>query len=142
MHAFIQKFAEEYKDQITGIIRILVALLFIEHPLSLLFGLFGGTATIGGAVGGTMPTFSFIGIVSLVELILSIALIVGVFSRAFALLGFFIMIGAYFMAHLKNGIIPIVDKGELALLYGFVFFMLAMVTGSGSYAVDNWLLPR
>ena len=47
---------------------------------------------------------------------------------------------AYFMVHAKGGFFPIVNKGELAVLYCFVFLYIAC-HGSGAISLD-WLLAR
>lgn len=142
MHQFIQKFSESYRDQLLGIIRIFTAILFIEHPLALVFGLFGGLKVDGGKQNATVPPASFLGVMLFIQLIIAVALLVGFLTRMFALLGFIIMVGAYLTVHVKDGFVPIANHGELALVYGALFFMFGMVTGSGAYAVDNRLLSK
>jgi putative oxidoreductase len=45
---------------------------------------------------------------------------------------------AYFMAHAPGGFLPLVNKGELAVLYCFIFLFLA-VAGGGTWSLDNLL---
>ena len=73
--------------------------------------------------------------------------LIGGFLVAFGLFGgyaAFICCGqmavAYFMVHAKGGFFPIVNKGELAVLYCFVFLYIAC-HGSGVVSID-WLLAR
>ena len=74
--------------------------------------------------------------------------LVGGFLLAFGLFGSiaaFILCGqmavAYFMVHAKGGFYPIVNKGELAVLYCFVFLYIAC-HGSGIYSLDQLIFRR
>lgn len=74
--------------------------------------------------------------------------LVGGFLVAFGLLGSiaaFVLSGqmavAYFMAHAKGGFFPIVNKGELAVLYCFVFLFIAC-HGSGIFSLDHLIFRR
>jgi putative oxidoreductase len=70
------------------------------------------------------------------ELVGGIFIIIGFKTRitAFVLAGF--MAVAYFMAHAPQGFFPILNYGELAVMYCFVFLYLA-AAGAGPYSVDN-----
>ncbi|HEV3495345.1 MAG TPA: DoxX family protein, partial [Actinomycetes bacterium] len=65
-------------------------------------------------------------------------LILGLFTRpvAFVLSG--LLAAAYFMAHAPQGFWPLLNQGELAALYSFVFLYLA-VAGGGAWALDRLL---
>ena len=95
-----------WTPRILGILRIVTGLLFLEH----------GTAKLLELVGGLL-------------------LIVGLFTRptGFVLSGF--MAVAYFMAHAPKGFLPILNQGELAVIYCFLFLYFA-VAGAGAFSID------
>ena len=82
--------------------------------------------------------FSLLGLAGAIELIGSILLILGLFTRPAA----FIMCGemavAYFMAHASQGnvLVPMLNRGELAVLYCFIFLFFA-AAGAGAWSLDG-----
>ncbi|UOQ77028.1 DoxX family protein [Hymenobacter sp. 5516J-16] len=62
-------------------------------------------------------------------------LLIGLFTRPVAFILSGLMAVAYFMAHAPQGILPIVNQGELAVLYCFVYLYLA-AAGPGPWSVD------
>ena len=74
----------------------------------------------------------------LLELVGGVLLVLGLFTRpvAFVLSG--LMAVAYFYAHAPGGFWPILNRGELAALYSFVFLYLA-VAGGGEWSLDRLL---
>lgn len=129
--------SSEKPGHIYSIFRIFVALMFLQHGLQKLFGAFGGIDGEGGAV----ELMTLIGLAGLIELVVSIAVSIGLFTRAFALLAAIEMLVAFFKAHLPNGIIPIMNKGELALLF-FVAFLLIAQYGAGKWSLERSLFKR
>jgi putative oxidoreductase len=111
-------------------LRIVTGLLFLQHGLTKLFR-FPLTDYFKDGV----ELFSLMGAAGLLELVGGILIILGLFTRltAFVLAGF--MAVAYFMAHAPQGFFPILNQGELAIMYCFVFLYLA-AAGGGSYSVD------
>lgn len=116
-------------------LRIMTALLFLQHGLAKLFhfpkvAMFDGLNLFSGQI------FSMMGLAALLEVFGSLLLLVGLFTRpvAFVLSGF--MAVAYFMAHAPAGFFPILNAGELAILYSFVFLAFVF-TGPGAYALDG-----
>jgi putative oxidoreductase len=81
--------------------------------------------------------WSLSGVAGLFELVGGFLLLLGLFTRpvAFVLSG--LMACAYFIAHAPNDFWPIVNRGELAALYCFVFLYLA-AAGGGPWSVDRW----
>ena len=71
-----------------------------------------------------------------IELVGGALIIVGFLTRpaAFILSGF--MAVAYFMAHFPMGFFPVINHGELAILYCFVFLYFA-ASGPGPWAIDK-----
>ncbi|MEO8302674.1 MAG: DoxX family protein [Betaproteobacteria bacterium] len=84
------------------------------------------------------PLLSLLGLAGVLELGGGMLLLIGWFTRpvAFVLSG--LMAVAYFMAHAPAGFWPIANKGELAVLYCFVFLYLA-AAGGGEWSVDRFL---
>jgi putative oxidoreductase len=82
--------------------------------------------------------WSLSGVAGLLELVGGFLLLQGLFTRpvAFVLSG--LMASAYFIAHAPDDFWPIVNRGELAALYCFVFLYLA-AAGGGPWSVDRWL---
>jgi putative oxidoreductase len=85
-----------------------------------------------------VPLASLAGAAGVLEVAGGIALILGLFTRpaAFVLSG--LMAFAYFIAHAPQGnaVLPILNGGELAALYSFLFLFIS-VAGPGSLALDN-----
>lgn len=111
-------------------LRIMTGLLFLQHGTTKLFK-FPLTEYFKDGV----PVASFMGFAGLLELVGGILIIIGLFTRttAFVLSG--MMAVAYFMAHAGQGFFPILNGGELAIMYCFVFLWLA-TAGAGPFSVD------
>lgn len=124
--------SDPFGDYLYFIFRIMVALLFFQHGLQKLFGFFGG---INGR-GGTVEIWSLLGLAGIIEFIGPIAIILGIFTRPVALLMALEMSVAYFKAHLPAGFIPLVNQGELALLY-FAAFIVLVEYGAGKWSLDK-----
>jgi putative oxidoreductase len=119
---------QSWSGPIHAALRIMTGLLFLQH----------GTAKIlkFPAVDMFKDGVSGIFLVSgILELVGGILIILGLFTRttAFILSGF--MAVAYFMVHAPGGFFPIINQGELAILYCFVFLYLA-TAGAGPFSLD------
>ena len=110
--------------------RIVVGLLFVCHGAQKLFGMFGGK---GGAEGLMM-------VGGIIEFGGGLLVALGLFTRPAAFLASGMMAVAYFMAHASNSPLPIVNKGELAVVYCFVFFYI-FFRGGGPLSLDNVIFP-
>ncbi len=108
----------------------------MPHGAQKLFGLFGG---FGGQPGATAPLFSLAGVAGVLEFFGGLAVLLGLFTRpvAFVLSGQ--MAVAYFMVHAPKGFWPLLNRGELAAIYSFVFLFLA-AAGGGGLSIDGLLL--
>ncbi|MCB0924376.1 MAG: DoxX family protein [Mycobacterium sp.] len=119
---------DRHSPGVLGIFRIVIGFLFALHGTAKLFG---WPATKGGAVPfGTWP-FWWAG---LIELVVGVLVMVGLFTRIAAFIGSGTMAFAYFTEHQPDGLLPIQNGGELAALYSFAFLLLVF-TGSGALAV-------
>ena len=84
------------------------------------------------------PLVSQIGLAGVIEFVVGILLIIGLWVQWGALVAFVEMIIAYVQAHSGNGLASITNGGELALLYA-ACFLIIMTQGAGKVAVEQWL---
>jgi putative oxidoreductase len=119
--------AAHYAPYVLSILRIVVALLILEHGTSRLFGF-----------PSPLPAPAFLSLywfAGAIELVGGALLLPGLFSRSVALLMSGEMAFAYFMSHAPGGFFPILNRGELAILYCFVFLYIA-IAGPGPWSLD------
>ncbi|MCV7067079.1 DoxX family protein [Mycolicibacterium farcinogenes] len=113
-----------------SLFRIVFGLLFTIHGASKLFA--WPVDSGGGAVPvGTWPVW-YAGVL---ELVLGLLILVGLFTRIAAFIASGQMAVAYFWQHQPNGLLPLENGGEPAVLFCFGFLLLAAI-GGGAYAVD------
>lgn len=110
-----------------AVLRIVTALLFLEHATQKFFGFPTG-------MGGPLPPL--IMAAGAIELISSLLMIAGFYTRVAAFIASGEMAFAYFMAHMPQSFWPAVNKGEAAILYCFIFLYIALA-GAGAWSVDN-----
>jgi putative oxidoreductase len=122
---------ENWRPRALAVLRIVTGFLLIPHGTAKLFGaphqqMFDG-----------LQLFSLMGLAGVIELFLGALFLIGLFTRpvAFVLCGF--MAVAYFMAHGSQGnvLLPMLNQGELAVLYCFVFLYFVF-SGAGAWSVD------
>ncbi|MDX1649963.1 MAG: DoxX family protein [Myxococcota bacterium] len=120
-------FLQPYQPQIYAVLRIIAGLMFMQHGLQKVFGLFGGRPD-------QMPA-PMLWTAGLIELVGGAMIGIGLFAPAAAFVAAGMMAVAYFMVHQPQGLLPIVNRGELAALYCWVFLLIA-AKGSGVWSVD------
>ena len=116
-----------YSDTIYALLRIVAGFLFACHGAQKIFGLFGGLPP------GVPP--AIVWSAGSIELVGGLLIMIGLFTSWAAFLCSGTMAVAYFMAHQKDGLLPIQNHGELAAVYAFVFLYIA-ARGSGPLAVQ------
>lgn len=109
-----------------AVMRVVVGLLFACHGAQKLFGVLGGQSQLSNPMLVAAGVIEFLG-GGLVAL--------GLWAGYAAFVASGLMAVAYFMVHASNGFWPIVNKGELAVLYCFVFLYVAS-RGSGRLSVN------
>jgi len=124
---------ERFRPYILSILRIVVGLLFLQHGLSKVFN-FPAPSPVG-ALSGLLILAAFL------ETVGALLLILGVYSRIVAFILSGEMAFAYFMAHAPRSVYPIVNGGELAVLFCFIFLYFAFA-GGGPLSVDRTILNR
>ncbi|TAV48833.1 DoxX family protein [Rhizobium leguminosarum] len=117
-----------YRPYGLAALRIITALLFIEHGTMKLF------AFPAAQMAGPLPPLMLFA--ALLELIGGVLILVGLLTRPVAFLLAGEMAVAYFMAHAPNSFFPAVNQGDAAILFCFVFLYL-FFSGPGAFAVDN-----
>jgi len=107
-------------------LRVAAALIFLMH---------GTQKVLGFPGGGRMPLTSLLGIAGVIELVGGILMVPGLFTRpvAFVLAGE--MAVAYFRAHMPRGTWPILNGGELAVLFCFTWLYFS-AAGPGPLSLD------
>lgn len=108
-------------------LRIVTGFLFLFHGLQKLFGMYGGQA---------MPLISRAGAAGMIELVGGVFVMLGLFTSPVAFICSGEMAFAYFLAHAPNGFWPIVNRGELAVFYCFVFLYIS-ARGAGPLSLDR-----
>ena len=126
------KFIQVRQDVLYFIARVLVGFMFFMHGTGKLFGWFGGN---------TVPLGGMFGVAGVVESLVGLAIVLGVFSRLAAVGGIITMLVAYFVVHLPNGFNPLQNGGELAILY-FVSFLILLINGNGRWSLEQAALKR
>jgi putative oxidoreductase len=123
----MDRYLGRYSPQIYALLRIVTGLLFLSHGLQKLFGLMGGKAV------ETLASRS--GVAGLIELVCGALVMLGLFGSIAAFIASGEMAVAYFWVHFPQGFWPIMNRGELAALYSFLFLYIA-ATGSGIWSID------
>jgi putative oxidoreductase len=116
-----------------SILRIMAALLFLQHGLSKFFGF--------PQAMEPFPVFSMGWFAALIELAGGIVVTLGLFTRAAALIMSGEMAIGYFLFHAPQGFYPILNHGDAAILYCFVFLYLVFA-GAGPWSLDALLWKR
>jgi putative oxidoreductase len=116
-----------WEPYLRSVLRIVVAFLFIAHGTQKLFGVPGARPSVA--------LISLLGLASLIETFGGALLFLGLLTRPVAFLLSGEMAVAYFMNHAPNGFWPLVNRGEPAVLFCFVWLYLA-AAGPGPWSLD------
>ena len=127
-----QRTLQSYTPYALAALRIVTAYLFIQHGTAKLFG------TPHQEMFDGLQLFSLIGLAGVLEVAGGALLGVGLYTRSTAFVLSGMMAVAYFMAHASQGnaLAPMLNGGELAALYSFVF-LLFVATGPGALSLDG-----
>jgi putative oxidoreductase len=123
----MKNFAGRFSPQLYAVLRIMAGLMFALHGTQKLFGWPGGQEPAGAAM------MKFAGVV---ELAGGLLIALGLFTSVAAFVCAGQMAAAYFMAHARQSFWPVLNQGELAALYCFLFLYVA-AHGSGIWSVDG-----
>lgn len=118
-----------WAPRLLSVLRIVTALLFMQHGSQKLFG-------IPAAPGFPSQLASLFGLAGILELFGGLLILLGLFTRPVAFILAGEMAVAYFLFHARRGFWPLLNQGELAALYCFVFLYLA-AAGGGPWSIDS-----
>ena len=121
-----------WTPRLLSVLRIIAGFLFIAHGAQKLFGFLAPPGAPSPALMSQM------GIGGVLEFFGGLLLILGLFTRPVAFILSGMMAVAYFQMHAPGGFWPLQNRGELAVLYCFLFLFLA-VAGGGEWSLDRLL---
>jgi len=124
---------ERFTPYVLSILRIVTALIFIEHGTQKLFGFPALPPS-----GSTVAIFSLYGAAALMEVILGPLVLVGLLTRPAAFLLSGEMAVAYWYSHAPRSVYPLLNGGDAAILFCFVFLFIAFA-GPGPLSLDRLL---
>ncbi|MBI4519890.1 MAG: DoxX family protein [Gemmatimonadetes bacterium] len=121
-----------FQEPAYAAMRVVVGLLFACNGAQKLFGAFDGNA---------VPLMSMPGAAGLIEFLGGLLVLLGLFGAYAAFIASGEMAFAYFMIHFPQAFLPILNGGERAAFYCFVFLFIA-ARGSGIWSVDALMFGR
>jgi putative oxidoreductase len=121
---------DRFAPHALAVLRIVAAALFLEHGLVKLVGY------PEGAPPGMQPLATLLGLAAVVETITGTLMILGLFTRSAALIASGEMAVAYWLAHAPHNVYPVVNGGDAAILFCFVFLYIA-IAGPGVLSLDG-----
>ena len=122
-------FLSPWSSQILSLLRIMTGLLFLAHGTAKYF------AFPHVAMFDNLEPMSLPGVAGILEIAGGALIIVGLFTRPVAFILSGMMAVAYFLAHATQGFHPILNGGEPAILFCFIFLYLA-AAGGGAWSLD------
>jgi putative oxidoreductase len=133
MARLIEPASPRWTNLFLSVLRIVAALIYMQHGSQKLFGL-PPTGAPGGS--GPLVLFSQTGLAGVLEFFGGMLLLIGLFTRPVAFILSGEMAVAYFQVHAPRAFLPIVNRGELAVVLCFLFLYFAFA-GAGSWSVDD-----
>ena len=122
-----------FTPQAFAIMRIVTGLLFACH---------GSQKLLNWPPGDMHPHIASLpGLSGLIELVCGLLIAVGFLTGIAAFIASGEMAVAYFMAHFPHGPIPLLNKGELAVVYCFLWLYVA-AHGAGIWSIDNAMMKK
>jgi putative oxidoreductase len=128
----MERFLGRYSDYLYALMRIMVGLLFACNGARKLFGVFGGM----GSTGAAAPLLSQMGLAGIIEFFGGLLIALGLFTGYAAFIASGEMAVAYFQSHFPKGFWPILNMGERAVFYCFVFLYIAS-RGAVVWGIDR-----
>ncbi|MDQ3322669.1 MAG: DoxX family protein [Acidobacteriota bacterium] len=124
----MERFLGKYSPYIYALLRIIAGFLLVWHGSQKLLGY--------PAPKAPRALDAMMGVAGAIELVGGLMIMLGLFASVAAFLASGFLAVAYFMAHAPRGFLPLVNGGELAVLYCFVFLYIA-ARGSGALSIDS-----
>lgn len=120
---------QRYQPQLLALLRIVAALLFLEHGTQKFFAF-----PVPFPMPGPLPPMEVAA--GVIEIAVGILVTIGLFTRLAAFVAAGEMAVGYFMFHFPQSFWPAANMGEAAILYCFVFLYIA-AAGPGAWAIDS-----
>ncbi|MGH8822813.1 MAG: DoxX family protein [Rhodoferax sp.] len=118
-----------WRPRALSVLRIVTGFLYIQHGTGKMFGF-------PVPQHGPFDLFSLLGVAGTLEVVGGTLILVGLFTRPVAFLLSGEMAFAYFIAHAPRSFWPMLNGGELAVMWCFLFLYLAFA-GGGPWSIDN-----
>ena len=128
----IKDFLTRYEMQVFGILRIVTGFLFLWHGSQKLFAF--------PPAGHPFPSYVIL-IAGPIEFFGGLLVMIGLWARWAAFFCSGEMAYAYWMVHSKNALLPLLNGGELAIIYCFLFLFI-IFKGSGAFSIDSFFQNR
>ncbi|MGI8786134.1 MAG: DoxX family protein [Pyrinomonadaceae bacterium] len=126
----MNSFLIAWSPRILSVLRIIAGFLLIWHGSQKLFNFPPAPQGGGGELSGLML------VAGILEFFGGLLFLLGLFTRPVAFLLSGMLAVAYFMVHAPGNFLPLLNKGELAVIYCFVFFYF-IFAGGGAWSLDN-----
>ena len=123
----MQQFLGKYSSCLYTTLRVIAGLMFALHGSQKLFAWPGGNAAV--------PLASQMGVAGVIELVGGLLIAFGFLTSYAAFIASGEMAAAYFKAHAPQGALPLLNRGELAVVYCFLFLYIAS-QGAGGWSLD------
>ena len=124
---------DSFSDEVYSIARAVVGFLFLLHGVEKLFGVLSREEAV--------DVLSRLGLAGLIEFVGGALIMLGLLTPWAAFIASGEMAAAYFLSHYPRGFWPVVNGGERAVLYCFVFLYFAS-RGSGRWSLDHVVASR
>ncbi|MDO8827523.1 DoxX family protein [Methylophaga sp.] len=125
----MERFYAAWQPRVLSILRIVTAFMFMQHGGQKLFGF-------PAPQRYEFDLFTLSGVAGVLEIVGGFLILIGLFTRPVAFILSGQMAVAYFIAHAPQAFWPLLNNGELAALFSFIFLYL-FVAGGGAWSVDN-----
>ena len=129
----MERFLGKYSAHLYALLRVVAGAMFAMHGSQKLFGVPGNKPSV--------PIGSLLGVAGIVEFVAGVMIAIGLLASFAAFVACGEMAFAFFHAHFPQGFLPIMNGGELAVVYCFLFLYIAS-HGSGMCAVDSIFLRK
>jgi putative oxidoreductase len=123
-----ESFRAAWSPRLLSVLRIVVALLFLEHGLSKYVGFPAPSPA-------SFQVFGILGLAGAIEVAAGVLVAIGLFTRVAAFIASGEMAFAYFMAHFPKSFFPMINGGDAAVLFCFLFLFFAF-EGGGAWSID------
>lgn len=134
----MKNFLTSWSPRVLSVLRIITGFLFLWHGTQKLFN-FPPMPPM--PPGTPAPPFAFLIFAGILEFAGGLLILLGLFTRSTAFILSGMMAVAYFVGHASGGFLPLVNGGELAALYSFVFLYFVF-SGGGEWSLDRLIWKR